>query len=94
MFLVVKVMDLDSLVAAISGQPAQTQASCASMMVANAFYFAAMKAVCVFPEVLKAVLDDIHLQVKPNSLCQYLNSSCPINEQAGLSISRNRVSHG
>ena len=56
-------MDLDSLVAAIAGQPAQTQASCASIMVANAFYFAAMKAVFVFPEVLKAVLDDIHLQV-------------------------------
>lgn len=56
-------MDLDSLVAAIAGQPAQTQASCASLMVANAFYFAAMKAVFVFPEVLKAVLDDIHLQV-------------------------------
>lgn len=63
MVFVMKVMDLDSLVAAIAGQPAQTQASCASLMVANAFYFAAMKAVFVFPEVLKAVLDVIHLQV-------------------------------
>ena len=58
-----QVMDLDSLVAAISGQVAQTQATCASMLVANGFFFAAMKAVFVFPDILKAVLDDIQLQV-------------------------------
>lgn len=56
-------VDLESLVTAISAQPAQTQASCASMMVANGFFFAAMKAVFVFPDVLKAVLEDIQLQV-------------------------------
>lgn len=65
----VKVMDMDSLVGAIAGQPAQTQASCASLMVAHAFYFAAMKAVFVFPDILKAVLDDIHLQVSTSWSC-------------------------
>lgn len=66
---VVKVVDLDSLVAAIAAQPAQTQACCASLMVANAFFFAAMKAVFMFPQVLAAVLDDIHLQVSAR-LCR------------------------
>jgi len=44
-------------------QSAQTQATCASLMVAHGFFFAAMKAVFVFPEVLRAVLEDIKLQV-------------------------------
>lgn len=71
-FMCVQVMDMDSLVGAIAGQPAQTQASCASLMVANAFYFAAMKAVFVFPDILKAVLDDIHLQVSTDWSCPCL----------------------
>ena len=56
-------MELESMVSTISGQSAQTQASCASLMVAQGFFFAAMKAVFVFPEVLRAVLQDTHLQV-------------------------------
>ena len=56
-------MELDSIVAAMTGQSAQTQATCASLMVAHGFFFAAMKAVFVFPEVLRAVLEDIKLQV-------------------------------
>ncbi len=58
-----QVMELDSIVAAMIGQSAQTQATCASIMVAHGFFFAAMKAVFVFPEVLRAVLEDIKLQV-------------------------------
>lgn len=58
-----QVMELDSIVAAMTGQSAQTQATCASLMVAHGFFFAAMKAVFVFPEVLRAVLEDIKLQV-------------------------------
>ncbi len=56
-------MELDSVVTSISGQSAQTQATCASFMVAGGFFFAAMKAVFTFPEVLQAVLEDIKLQV-------------------------------
>ena len=56
-------MELDSIVAAMTGQSAQTQATCASLMVAHGFFFAAMKTVFVFPEVLRAVLEDIKLQV-------------------------------
>ena len=58
-----QVMELDNIVAAMTGQSAQTQATCASLMVAHGFFFAAMKAVFVFPEVLRAVLEDIKLQV-------------------------------
>ncbi|KAL0041733.1 hypothetical protein WJX79_002608 [Trebouxia sp. C0005] len=58
-----KVMELDNIVAAMTGQSAQTEATCASLMVAHGFFFAAMKAVFVFPEVLRAVLEDIKLQV-------------------------------
>ncbi len=60
-------MELDSIVAAMTGQSAQTQATCASLMVAHGFFFAAMKAVFVFPEVLRAVLEDIKLQVNQGS---------------------------
>ena len=57
-------MELDDMAATISGQSAQTQASLASLMVGNGFFFAAMKAVFVFPEVLRAVLEDIKAQVQ------------------------------
>ena len=52
-------MELDSAVAAISGQAAQVQAACASLLVANGFFFAAMKAVFAFPDILRAVLEDV-----------------------------------
>lgn len=85
---VVKVVDLDSLVAAIAAQPAQTQASCASLLVAHAFFFAAMKAVFMFPQVLKAVLDDIHLQVStrvvPPRLCLPGSASQVVPPRLGL----------
>lgn len=84
LLVVVKVVDLDSLVAAIVGQPPQTQASCASLMVANAFFFSAMKAVFVSPEVLKAVLDDIHLQVSTRLCRPCWQMQLPCNPQTGL----------
>ena len=76
-------MELDNIVAAMTGQSAQTQATCASLMVAHGFFFAAMKAVFVFPEVLRAVLEDIKLQVnqflsKPRRGLQSFSCKCQI----------------
>ena len=59
-----QVMELDSAVAAISGQPVEAQAACASLLVANGFFFAAMKAVFAFSEILRAVLEDVKSQVR------------------------------
>ena len=55
--------ELDSIAAVISGQSVETQALCASLLVANNFFFIAMKATSSSYLVLKKVLEDIKLQV-------------------------------
>ena len=56
--------ELDSAIAAISGQSVRTQATCASLLAGNSFFFAAMKAVFAFQDVLRAVLMDVRSQVR------------------------------
>ena len=74
---VIQVMELDSAVAAISGQPVEAQAACASLLVANGFFFAAMKAVFAFPEILRAVLEDVKSQVQSRSILLSLDIILP-----------------
>ena len=59
----VQVIELDSIAAVISGQSVHTQEVCASLMVANKFFFSAMKATSSSYLLLKKVLEDIKLQV-------------------------------
>lgn len=59
----VTVTELDSTLAAISGQPAQTQAVYAALLTEEQYYFAAMKATFTHPKVLQRVLQDIQQQV-------------------------------
>lgn len=59
----VTVTDLDSMVAALAEQPAQSQAAFAGELIAQHYYFAAMKAAFPSPPVLSTVLQNIKQQV-------------------------------
>lgn len=56
-------LELDSVVAMILETSTETQGLCASWMVANSFFFSAMKATSGTPSGLIKVLEDIKLQV-------------------------------
>ena len=59
----VTVTELDNAVAAVSAQPAPIQAGYAAELIAQQYYFAAMKATFTQPQILSRVLQDIQQQV-------------------------------
>ena len=59
----VTVTELDSTVSAVTGQSAQSQAAYAESLIAQQYYFAAMKATFTHSQVLSRVLQDVQQQV-------------------------------
>ena len=71
----VTVTELDSTVAAVAGQSAQSQAAYAASLIAQQYYFAAMKATFTHPQVLSRVLQDVQQQVSVVSDLNAMESS-------------------
>lgn len=87
----VTVTELDNAVAAVSAQPAPIQAGYAAELIAQQYYFAAMKATFTQPQILSRVLRDIQQQVNLYSAQASVSLTIALSASSACCVTKHLV---